>query len=163
MLIARARSYEPRIRLAVLEPAGSRPRSPGCWPIDMASPEDFATCSIGNSRFPVARSSVLGVLMVSSHDAIAQISLGGKMESREDCLREATECDRLAELANTHATRALLVLAAFQWRKLAEKAKAPLTLVARNHISELDAQAEGRAHHSDDISNWPQGVVILQQ
>jgi hypothetical protein len=44
------------------------------------------------------------------------------MESREDCLREATECDRLAELANTRATRALLAVAAFQWRKLAEKA-----------------------------------------
>jgi hypothetical protein len=44
------------------------------------------------------------------------------MESREDCLREASECDRLAALANTHATRALLGLAAFQWRKLAEKA-----------------------------------------
>jgi hypothetical protein len=49
-------------------------------------------------------------------------SLGGEMESREDCLREATECDRLAEFANTHATRALLAVAAFQWRKLAEKA-----------------------------------------
>jgi hypothetical protein len=44
------------------------------------------------------------------------------MESREDCLREATECDRLAELANTRASRALLATAAFQWRKLAEKA-----------------------------------------
>jgi hypothetical protein len=44
------------------------------------------------------------------------------MESREDCLREATECDRLADLANTQATRALLAVAAFQWRKLAEKA-----------------------------------------
>jgi hypothetical protein len=44
------------------------------------------------------------------------------MECREDCLREATECDRLADLANTQATRALLTLAAFQWRKLAEKA-----------------------------------------
>ena len=29
------------------------------------------------------------------------------MESREDCLREASECDRLANLANTRATRAL--------------------------------------------------------
>jgi hypothetical protein len=67
-------------------------------------------------------SSVLGVLMVSSHYATAQISFGGETESSEDCLREATECDRLAELANTHATRALLVVAAFQWRKLAEKA-----------------------------------------
>ncbi len=44
------------------------------------------------------------------------------MESREDCLREASECDRLAQLANTQATRALLAVAAFQWRKLAEKA-----------------------------------------
>jgi hypothetical protein len=66
-------------------------------------------------------SSVLGVLMVSSHYATAQISVGGEMESHEDCLREATECDRLAELANTQATRTLLAVAAFQWRKLAEK------------------------------------------
>jgi hypothetical protein len=49
-------------------------------------------------------------------------SIGGKMESREDCLREASECDRLANLANTQVTRALLALAAFQWRKLADKA-----------------------------------------
>jgi hypothetical protein len=53
---------------------------------------------------------------------LPRLALGGEMESREDCLREATECDRLAELANTHATRALLAVAAFQWRKLAEKA-----------------------------------------
>ena len=39
--------------------------------------------------------------MVSSHHAAAQISVGGEMESYEDCLREATECDRLAELAHT--------------------------------------------------------------
>jgi hypothetical protein len=44
------------------------------------------------------------------------------MESRDDCLQEASECDRLANLANTPATRALLALAAFQWRKLADKA-----------------------------------------
>jgi hypothetical protein len=44
------------------------------------------------------------------------------MESREDCLREAAECDRLAPLANTQTTRALLGLASFQWRKLAERA-----------------------------------------
>jgi hypothetical protein len=32
------------------------------------------------------------------------------MESREDCLHEASECDRLAELANTrgYSTQALL-------------------------------------------------------
>ena len=50
------------------------------------------------------------------------LSIGGYMESREDCLREASECDRLANLANTRATHALLALAAFQWRKLADKA-----------------------------------------
>ena len=44
------------------------------------------------------------------------------METREDCLHEAWECDRLAKLANTQATRTLLAVAAFQWRKLAEKA-----------------------------------------
>lgn len=44
------------------------------------------------------------------------------MKSREDCLSEAMECERLAELANTQATRALLKATAFQWRKLAEKA-----------------------------------------
>jgi hypothetical protein len=44
------------------------------------------------------------------------------MESREDCLREATECDRLADLANTQGARTLLAVAAFQWRKLAERA-----------------------------------------
>src|SRR5882757_6393233 len=46
----------------------------------------------------------------------------GLMESREDCLREAAECDRLAQLANTQGTRTLLAVAAFQWRKLAERA-----------------------------------------
>jgi hypothetical protein len=44
------------------------------------------------------------------------------MESREDCLREASECDRLGQLANTQGTRTLLAVAAFQWRKLAERA-----------------------------------------
>jgi hypothetical protein len=44
------------------------------------------------------------------------------MESREDCLREVAECDRLAQLANTRGTRTLLAVAAFQWRKLAERA-----------------------------------------
>jgi hypothetical protein len=61
--------------------------------------------------------------MVSSQYAIHPDQLlGGEMERREDCLREAAECDRLAGLANTQATRALLSLASFQWRKLAEKA-----------------------------------------
>ena len=49
-------------------------------------------------------------------------AFGGEMESREDCLREAAECDRLAQLANTQGTRTLLAVAAFQWRKLADKA-----------------------------------------
>jgi hypothetical protein len=45
------------------------------------------------------------------------------MESREDCLREAAECDRLAQLANTQGARTLLTVAAFQWRKLADKSE----------------------------------------
>jgi hypothetical protein len=44
------------------------------------------------------------------------------MDSREDCLHEASECDRLAQLANTQGTQTLLAVAAFQWRKLAERA-----------------------------------------
>ena len=56
------------------------------------------------------------------------------MDSREDCLHEASECDRLAQLANTQGTRTLLAVAAFQWRKLAERAaerkKAPWPFVS---------------------------------
>jgi hypothetical protein len=44
------------------------------------------------------------------------------MESYEECLREAAECDRLAGLAGTQATRTIIRVIAFQWRKLAEKA-----------------------------------------
>jgi hypothetical protein len=40
----------------------------------------------------------------------------------EECLREAAECDRLASLANTLATRNMMRVAAFHWRKLAERA-----------------------------------------
>jgi hypothetical protein len=39
------------------------------------------------------------------------------MNYREDCLREAEECDRLAGLASTLAVRNLMKLSAFQWRK----------------------------------------------
>ena len=44
------------------------------------------------------------------------------MNCREECLREAAECDRLAGLASTLPVRNMMKLAAFQWRKLAEKA-----------------------------------------
>jgi hypothetical protein len=44
------------------------------------------------------------------------------VNSREECLSEAAECDRLASLANTLATRNIMRVAAFHWRKLAEKA-----------------------------------------
>ena len=44
------------------------------------------------------------------------------MESREECLKEAVECDRLAGLANTEGTRRIMMVVAFKWRKLAEKA-----------------------------------------
>jgi hypothetical protein len=43
-------------------------------------------------------------------------------DSPEDCLREAEECDRLAGLSQTVATRQILQSVAFHWRKLAERA-----------------------------------------
>ena len=44
------------------------------------------------------------------------------MESREECLREAAECERLAELAGTVFSRNMMKVTAFHWRKMAEKA-----------------------------------------
>jgi hypothetical protein len=43
-------------------------------------------------------------------------------ETPEECLREAEECERLAGLARSIATRQIMTVVAFQWRKLAEKA-----------------------------------------
>ena len=43
-------------------------------------------------------------------------------DSPEHCLREAAECERLASLSRTVATRQILQSVAFHWRKLAEKA-----------------------------------------
>ena len=60
--------------------------------------------------------------MTSGPPRIPRLRDGGEMESREECLREAAECDRLAKLANTQGTRTLLAVAAFQWQKLAERA-----------------------------------------
>jgi hypothetical protein len=51
-------------------------------------------------------------------------------ESPEDCLREAEECDRLAGLSRTVATRQILQSVAFHWRKLAEKAAERLRMRA---------------------------------
>ena len=48
--------------------------------------------------------------------------MGLYVNSREECLREAAEWDRLAGLASTLPVRNMLKLAAFQWRELAEKA-----------------------------------------
>jgi CheY-like chemotaxis protein len=42
-------------------------------------------------------------------------------ESPEHCLREAEECDRLAGLSRTVATRQILQAVAFHWRKLGER------------------------------------------
>jgi hypothetical protein len=42
-------------------------------------------------------------------------------DSPEHCLREAEECDRLAGLSQTVATRQILQSVAFHWRKLAER------------------------------------------
>jgi len=44
------------------------------------------------------------------------------MESREECLKEAAECDRLARVANTEGTRRIITVVAFKWRKLAKNA-----------------------------------------
>ena len=52
----------------------------------------------------------------------SEVLLGLYVNSREECLREAAECDRLAGLASTLPVRNMMKLAAFQWRKLAEKA-----------------------------------------
>ena len=43
-------------------------------------------------------------------------------ESPDHCLREAEECDRLAGLSRTVASRQILQSVAFHWRKLAERA-----------------------------------------
>ena len=43
-------------------------------------------------------------------------------DSPEHCLREAEECDRLAGLSRTAATRQILQSVSFQWRQLAKRA-----------------------------------------
>ena len=50
-----------------------------------------------------------------------QVENGMAPESPEHCLREAEECDRLAGLSRTVATRQILQSVAFHWRKLAER------------------------------------------
>ena len=41
------------------------------------------------------------------------------IESSEECLQEAEECDRLAGLARSIATRQMLAVLASKWRRLA--------------------------------------------
>jgi CheY-like chemotaxis protein len=50
-----------------------------------------------------------------------QVENGMTPESPEHCLREAEECDRLAGLSRTVATRQILQSVSFHWRKLAER------------------------------------------
>ena len=59
---------------------------------------------------------------MSAHTPLPVLSWESVMESREECLREASECDRLAGLAGTLFTRNMMKVTAFHWRKLAEKA-----------------------------------------
>jgi hypothetical protein len=84
------------------------------------------------------------------------------MESREDCLHEASECDRLAQLANTQATRTLLAVAVFQWRKLAEKAaerqKDPLAVRVGSDTSNL-ARKPGQRHADAGVSKRMQQML----
>ena len=64
--------------------------------------------------------------------------MGLYVNSREECLREAAECDRLAGLASTLPVRNMMKLAAFQWRKLAEMGSgAAKNLGVGNDRSEL--------------------------
>lgn len=44
------------------------------------------------------------------------------MDSSEECLREAEECERLAGLTRSEATRQIMSVIAFKWRRLAEMA-----------------------------------------
>jgi hypothetical protein len=60
--------------------------------------------------------------IVSAHHTAARLNWESVMESREECLREASECDRLAGLAGTLFARNMMKVAAFHWRQLAEKA-----------------------------------------
>ena len=58
------------------------------------------------------------------------------MESREECLCKASECDRLAGLAGTLFARNMMKVAAFHWRKLAEKAaERAMSGTIRNGVS----------------------------
>jgi CheY-like chemotaxis protein len=50
-----------------------------------------------------------------------QVDNGMGPDSPEHCLREAEECDRLAGLSQTVATRQILRSVGFHWRKLAER------------------------------------------
>jgi hypothetical protein len=62
------------------------------------------------------------------------------VNSREECLREAAECDRLAGLASTLPVRNMMKLAAFQWQargKGSGTAKNPLAMGVGNDKSEL--------------------------
>jgi CheY-like chemotaxis protein len=52
-------------------------------------------------------------------------------ESPEQCLREAEECDRLAGLSQTVATRQILRSVGFHWRKLAERTNERVNMRAR--------------------------------
>ena len=46
----------------------------------------------------------------------------GAFKSREECLREAAEYDRLARLARLKSSRKVLALSASYWRKRAQDA-----------------------------------------
>jgi hypothetical protein len=85
-------------------------------------PTASLACTNGTGLREASRAQ-LALCPRSPHSMPSAVAVrGAVMETREDCLREATECDRLAKLANTQATRTLLAVAAFQWQKLAERA-----------------------------------------
>ena len=61
------------------------------------------------------------------------------IQSAQDCLQEAEESERLAGLARSVATRQILTVMAFKWRKLAQ--------IAAKHQS-----GRGEMFNSADLS-----------
>jgi hypothetical protein len=61
---------------------------------------------------------------VASDRACLQVltTMNSEAKSCEEFLTEAAECDRLARLARSEATRRIMILSATAWRKLAQEA-----------------------------------------
>ena len=67
----------------------------------------------------VERPSVLGVIPAFSAGLEGQTAMKPETKSLEECLREAAEYERLADLARLESPRRMLALSASYCRKLA--------------------------------------------